>query len=335
MNRIGFGLIGTGRITDWVLRGAREEPRFEAVAVCSRSREKARNFASSHGIPTACEGLDELLSLPGIDAVYVGTPNHTHASIAILCLEAGKHVLCEKPLASNASEAARMIEAARSNGVILMEAMISTLSPNFRKIADMLPSLGKVRRYNASFCQYSSKYEALKAGKVASSFDPLCAGGALMDIGIYTIWPMVSLFGEPEDVEARMTCLDIPGHGRTDLQGQALFTYPGMEAQVSWSKIADSFLPTEIAGENGNLVMDQIHISSSLLWHPHGAPSSGRGERSRGEDLSQPGGHDEYYYEFREFIDCIEEGRESRINSPEKSLAVMRIMDRIRQPLFC
>lgn len=326
-----FGLVGTGRITDWVLKGAREDFRFKAVAVCSRSMESGRAFALSHGIPAAFDNLDEMLRLPGLDAVYIGTPNHTHAGIAVKCMRAGKHVLCEKPLASNAEEAAMMVAEARRCGVILMEAMISTLSPNFSKVADMLPKLGAIRLYSASYCQYSSKYDALKAGKVSSSFDPLCSGGALMDIGIYTIWPMVALLGEPDEVSAQMTTYDIPGHGTTDLQGQAVFKYPGMAACVSWSKIADSFLPTEVSGENGNLLLDQVHICRQVTYRPHGAPSSGRGERSGAVDLTQPCGHDDYFYEFREFIDCVLSGRESLVNSPDTSVAVMRVIDSIKR----
>lgn len=329
-----FGLVGTGRISDWVLKGAREDSRFQAVAVCSRSMESGRAFALSHGIPAAFDNLDAMLALPGLDAVYIGTPNHTHADIAIRCMRAGKHVLCEKPLASNAEEAAMMAAEARRCGVILMEAMISTLSPNFAKVAEMLPELGRVRLYSASFCQYSSKYDALKAGIVASSFDPLCAGGALMDVGIYTIWPMVSLFGEPEEVSASIISYDIQGHGVTDLQGQAVFKYPGMVAQISWSKIADSFLPTEIAGENGNLVLDQVHICRQVHYHPHGAPSSGRGERSGAVDLTVNDIHDDYFHEFREFIDCVLAGSESLVNSPDTSVAVMRVIDRIRHAAF-
>lgn len=326
---VNFGLVGTGRITDWVLKGAVQDSRFHATAICSRKRETGEAFAASHGIPQVFTSLEEMLRAD-IDAVYIGTPNHTHAAIAVECMEAGKHVICEKPLSSNAAEAEEMVASARRSGVILMEAMISTLSPNFRQAVQKLPEAGKIRRYNSSFCQYSSKYDALKAGKVASSFDPLCAGGALMDIGIYTIWPMVVLFGEPEEISAHITPYDIPGHGRTDLQGQAIFKYSGLEAQVSWSKIADSFLPTEIAGENGNIVLDQVHICRQVLWYPHGAPSSGRGERSMATDLTVQDSHDDYYWEFKEFIDCVQAGQDSKINFPERSVAVMRILDRIR-----
>jgi len=329
-----FGLVGTGRITSWVLRGARENQRFVAAAICSRSIERARSFAESHGIPAAYDNLDAMLRDPQVDAVYIGTPNHTHCEIALKCLRAGKHVLCEKPLAANAQEAVEMVTEARRRGLILMEAMISTLNPNFLKAASCLKEIGPLRRYSATYCQYSSKYEALKRGEVAASFDPLCAGGAIMDIGIYTIWPMVYLLGEPQGISGQhILTRDIPGRGVTDLQGTIDFVYPGINATVFYSKIADSFLPTEISGEGGSLVLDKIHVSRRLTYYPHGAPASGRGKDLTGTDLTvaEVAQRDDYYYEFREFISCVLSGKESTVNSPDTSIAVLRIMDHVRR----
>lgn len=329
-----FGLVGTGRITSWVLRGARENERFVAAAVCSRSLERARAFAQSQGIPAVYDDLDAMLRDPGVDAVYIGTPNHTHYAMTLKCLRAGKHVLCEKPLAASADEAVEMVAEARRRGLILMEAMISTLNPNFRKAASLLKEIGPIRRYSATYCQYSSKYEALQRGEVAASFDPLCAGGALMDIGIYTLWPMVALLGEPAGISGlRVLTKDLPGRGVTDLQGTIDFVYPGLNATVFYSKIADSFLPTEISGEGGSLLLDRIHICRRLTLFPHGAPASGRGEDSAGQDLSEAEvtRRDDYYFEFLEFISCVLSGRESAVNSPDTSIAVLRILDEVRR----
>jgi predicted dehydrogenase len=151
-----FGIIGTGRISEWVLKGAVLDPRFKAVAVCSRSIERAKAFGAAHGIPKAYSDPEEIASDPGIDAIYIGTPNHTHHDLAILCMRKGKHVMCEKPLASNAREVSEMIAVAKDHGVLLMEAMISTLSPNFRNVQERLAEIGRVRHYSAAFCQYSS-----------------------------------------------------------------------------------------------------------------------------------------------------------------------------------
>ena len=115
--KIRFGMVGTGFIADWVLAGARQDARFEAVAICSRTQERADAFAAKHGIPHTFTSLGQMAASPLVDAVYIATPNFLHASQSILCMRHGKHVLCEKPLASNAREARQMVAVARECGV--------------------------------------------------------------------------------------------------------------------------------------------------------------------------------------------------------------------------
>ena len=128
MKKIRFGVVGTNNITDRVIAGGLEDERFELVAVCSRTRERAEEFAAKHNIPHIFTSLEEMAESPLVDAIYIATPNYVHAAQSILCMNRGKHVLCEKPLASNAREASEMIATARKNNVLLMEAMISTLN---------------------------------------------------------------------------------------------------------------------------------------------------------------------------------------------------------------
>ena len=212
--KIRFGMVGTGFIADWVLAGARQDARFEAVAICSRTQERADAFAAKHGIPHTFTLLEEMAASPLVDAVYIATPNFLHASQSILCMRHGKHVLCEKPLASNAREARQMVAVARECGVTLMEAMISTLNPNFRVVQEYLPRLGTIRRYFASFCQYSSRYDKFRQGIVLNAFNPELSNGAMMDIGVYTVYPMVALFGRPLEVEAQGIVLGCRRAGR-------------------------------------------------------------------------------------------------------------------------
>ena len=366
MKKTRFGIVGTGRISDWVLKGAVLEPRFEAAAVCSRSQESGKRFAEAHGIGEVYTDVNEMASDPEIDAIYIGTPNDTHHGIAIKCLRHHKHVLCEKPMASNAREVSEMVKTARENGVLLMEAMISTLTPNFSNARLRLNELGNVRHFFAAFCQYSSKYDLVKriiAGEdssaVPSSLNPARSGGALMDIGIYTVYPMVSLFGRPKGIKASVTTCEVPaGNGRfdrlsdrnretdaepaeasnpnqmkrVDLQGSVIFEYDGMDATVIYSKIADSNLRTEISCDGGILSLDQIHITREASLTRRGAPTSGRSSGPQAENISVPVDADEYLCEFREFIDVLESGRlESSVNSLETSLVTAEILDEIRR----
>lgn len=311
-----------------------QEPRFKATAVCSRSLESARNFVDRH--PEAFtagteifDSYDEFVKSNAIDAIYIGTPNSTHCNYTVRALEAGKHVLCEKPLACSAEEVRKMIDAARANRRMLMEAMVSTLNPNFRAARELISKIGKVRHYNSSFCQYSSKYEDLKQGRVASSFNPQLGGGALSDVGIYTTYPATALFGKPLRIQSNLIKYATE-FGPADIHGTIELGYDGMTAVLSFSKIIDSHTPTEICGEDGNVRMDGIHICRQLSFAPHQAPSSGRGPAASYQIINEGLEKDEYFYEFEEFINVLEAGRlESDINSLEVSLINREIMDTV------
>lgn len=326
-----FGVVGTGRISDWVLKGAEYDPRIKVTAVCSRTMEAAKTFIERNPLAAGANiytSIEEMAADPQVDAIYIGTPNQTHLEYTLIALRAGKHVLCEKPLAVNASEGRRMIQAAHENECLLMEAMVSTLNPNFRNVAAKLHEVAPVRNYNSSYCQYSSKYEALKRGEVASSFRPGTAG-ALRDIGVYTIYPLVYLFGRPQSVQGRLSTVPT-NEGDADVFGTAHLRYDGMDATLTWSKVYDSFLPTEIAGEGGNLILDEIHVARKAEIVPHAAPTSGQGPKPGRAIISEGLPCNEYYYEFKEFADLIEQGKtESEINSHETSLITLEIMDQL------
>lgn len=326
-----FGIVGTGRISDWVLKGAAQDSRIKVTAVCSRTVEAAEDFIRRNPLASGAKvytSVDEMAADQQVDAMYIGTPNQTHCEYTLTSLKAGKHVLCEKPLAVNAAEGRRMVEAAHASGCLLMEAMVSTLNPNFRNVAARLDEVAPIRNYSSCFCQYSSKYEALKRGEVATAFKPGTAG-ALRDVGVYTIYPMVALFGRPKSVRGRLSTVDTP-EGVSDVYGTACLEYDGMDATLTWSKAYDSFQPTEIAGENGNLILDEIHIARKAEIVPHAAPTSGQGPKPGRSVIGDGLPCNEYYYEFKEFADLIEQGRtESEVNSLETSLITLEIMDEL------
>lgn len=330
MKKIRFGVVGTNNITDWVIAGGKQDERFELVAVCSRTQERADKFAAKHGIPHTFTSLEEMASSPLIDAVYIATPNYVHAEQSILCMNHGKHVLCEKPFASNSKEVRLMIEAAKKNKVTLMEAMISTLNPNFAITKERMKDLGTIRRYFASYCQYSSRYDKFKEGIILNAFKPELSNGAVMDIGIYTIYPMVVLFGKPQQIEAQGIVL----HTGADGQGAVNFQYEGMNATVLYSKIANSALPTEIDGEAGNLLLDKIHITKQVDYIPRQVTAQGKEQENHCQSIGAPLEKSEYYYEISEFINLIEQGKqESNVNSWENSLTTLEIIDEIRRQL--
>ena len=322
MKKTRFGIIGTNFISDWVITGGLEDERFEPVAIYSRTEQTAKTFAQKYRIPHIFTSLDAMAASPLVDAVYIASPNAFHAPQSIRCMQYGKHVLCEKAFASNAREARQMIETAKQQGVVLMEAMKPTLTPAFTAVKNYLPAMGVVRRYFSCYCQYSSRYDKLKEGIILNAFMPELSNGATMDIGVYTIYPMVVLFGKPATIHATGTKLS----SGVDGQAAVNFTYPnGMVATVLYGKIADSSLPTEIQGESGAIRLDRINVISDVTFI----------NRKKEEiNLYPETLHNEYYYEIAEFIDTICSGRkESNVNSLTHSLITMEIMDEIRNQL--
>lgn len=320
-NILRFGIIGTNFIVDTVLEAALSDPRFQAAAVYSRSIERANVFADKHGIAHKFTSLEEMAQSDYIDAVYIASPTAFHAEQSILFMKHGKHVLCEKPFASNAKEVEAMVEASKRHNVALMEAMRSTLTPNFKEVIGHLQDVGVIRRYFGCYCQYSSRYDKLKQGVVLNAFNPELSNGAIMDLGVYTIYPMIVLFGKPRSIQASGVMLSTGVDG----QGAINFEYEGMNATVMYSKISDSLLPSEIQGEGAVISMDKIDFISNLKLYKRG------GEMV---DLTVPNQRNQYYYEIAEFIDLVKKGtRESYINSHANSLAVIEVVDEIRRQL--
>ncbi|WP_017437843.1 Gfo/Idh/MocA family protein [Saccharococcus caldoxylosilyticus] len=316
---IRFATIGTNWITEAFIEAAREVEDFSLAAVYSRTEEKAQEFAQKTGAARTFTDLEELAKSEEIDAVYIASPNSLHAEQAVFLMNHGKHVLCEKPLASNEKEVKAMIEAARRNGVVLMEAMKTTLLPNFQAIRQHLHKLGKIRRYFASYCQYSSRYDAYKQGTILNAFNPAFSNGALMDIGVYCIYPMVVLFGKPNRLQASSLKLE----SGVDGEGTIIFTYENMDAVVMYSKITNSYLPAEIQGEDGSMLIDAIHTPTKVEI---------RYRDGRVEDITVPQEKPPMYYEAKEFIELIRSGkRESEVNSHEHSLLTIALMEEARK----
>ncbi|MED4531644.1 Gfo/Idh/MocA family oxidoreductase [Metabacillus fastidiosus] len=318
---IRVGIIGTNWITDRLLDAAKLVENFEPTAVYSRTDEKVKEFARKYGIENTFTNLEEMAASPLIDAVYIATPNSYHAEQAILFLQNGKHVLCEKPLAANAKEVSEMIECAKQHHVLLMEAMKSTLVPNFKVIQNNLHKIGTVRKFFSSYCQYSSRYDKYKEGIVLNAFNPIYANGALMDLGTYCLYPLIALFKEPVDIKATSIMLE----SGVDGEGSVLLQYEDKEAIVMYSKISNSYLPSEIQGEKGSMIIDKLHSPERVEIRYH----DGKIEQLTAE---QP--YPVMYYEVKEFIDLIEQGRtESEINSYENSYKTMQVMDEVRRQI--
>lgn len=316
-----FGIIGTNWITERFIEAAQELNEFSLTAVYSRTEERASEFAAKFKVEHTYTDLDQFVTSNHFDAVYIASPNSFHKDQAIQCMMHGKHVICEKPMASNLKEIQEMIDVAKKQKVVLMEALKTTLLPNFISIQENLHKIGKVRRYIASYCQYSSRYDKYKEGIVLNAFKPEFSNGSLMDIGIYTIYPMVVLFGAPHSVKANAFLLE----SGVDGQGSVLFQYNEMDAVVTHSKISNSYTPAEIQGELGTIVIDKIHTPEKIqIFYKDGTV----------EDISVAQKENSMYYEAAEFINLIQQQQsQSSNNSHQHSLDTHKILDTVRQQI--
>lgn len=195
-----LGIVGSGKIVQEFLPWLASSPVFEVAALCStqRSAGKAAALCAQYGVPLHVTDYSQLLA--AVDVVYIALPNLLHTAYAKAALEAGRHVIVEKPLAPCASEAAALSALAHRKGCFLFEAVTTQYLENYRKLRQLLPRVGQVKLVQCNFSQYSSRYDAFCAGQTAPVFDPQQAGGALMDLAVYNVSYIVGLFGEPQQV---------------------------------------------------------------------------------------------------------------------------------------
>ena len=254
-----------------------------------------------------------------MDAVYVASPNALHAPQAITMLEAGKHVLVEKPFAVNGRQAEAMVDAARASGRLLMEAYTSSTEPNFAAIRDAIPRLGPLRRVVLSKDQYSSRYDAVKGGELPNAFNPAFAGGSLMDLGVYCVAAAVHLFGPPRTVAATGLLLPTGADG----QGTLLLGYDGFEVIGLHSKVAPGGIGSQIAGEDGVITFDDCSVPTRVEL---------RLRDGSAEDLTREQSVHHMRYEVEEFVGLVRSGAtESAVNSLDRSRAVISVLDEARR----
>jgi predicted dehydrogenase len=203
-----IGVLGTAQIAErTLLRPAHDVPTVTVAAVAAREVSRAAAFALQHGIPTAHDSYDDLLAAPDIDAVYLPLPNSLHAPWTLRAIEAGKHVLCEKPFAANAAEATEVAEAAGRSGLAVMEAMHYRYHPLVRRMADLVRggAIGAVRHMQ---CWTSWPIE----DPADIRYDYALGGGALMDGGCYALDCMRLAGGEASVTGALADPLPSPQH---------------------------------------------------------------------------------------------------------------------------
>ena len=319
-----FGIIGTNWITDKLLDAGSQLENFELTAVYSRTEEKAREFAVKYNVKNIFTDLKEMAESDLIDGVYIASPNSFHCEQSVLFLKNGKAVLCEKPSVSNSYELEKVINTARENNALYMEALKIPFIPTYNTLKENLHKVGKIRKVVANYCQHSSRYEDYKKGDVRNAFKKEFSNGALMDIGVYPLFFVISLFGSPEKITAEGLILE-DGKG-IDGQGTVNMVYNEMDITVLFSKIANSYLPTEIMGEEGSLLIEHVSEMDKLYFIKRGSNEK--------TDLTLPKKENSMYYELKHFVDLYnEKKKESPVNTFSLSLEIMKILDTIREKI--
>lgn len=249
-----FAAIGTGAITKSMLVEYARSQHLECNAIVSRKAETGRALAEEFHIPKVYTDMDAMLADPEIELVYVASPNAIHYSQTKAALLAGKHVICEKPFAPTLAEAEELVALAKEKHLLLYEAITTAHHPNYDLVRQQIPALGPVKVIQCTFCQFSSRYPALLAGKVSPVLDPAYKGGALMDINLYNIHFVVGLFGAPEKVHYYP---NLHTNG-VDTSGLLVLEYPGFICHCVGAKDCAALNGIQIVGENG-----YIHVTPS------------------------------------------------------------------------
>jgi len=291
---IRFAVVGTNWITQRFIDAAHESGKMKLTAIYSRTLEGAKKLGEDYPVEHYFDSLEAMAASDLIDAVYIASPNSLHAPQSLLFLSHKKHVICEKPLASNLQEAESLIACAKENNVVLFEAFKTAYLPNFLHMKGALNRIGKLRKAILNYCQYSSRYPRYLAGENPNTFNPAFSNGSIMDIGYYCLASAISLFGEPESVTATATLLD----SGVDGQGTVILSYAdNFEVVINHSKISDSLLPSEIQGEDGTLQMEKLSECQTLSLTPRG---------SQKLDLTQPQHINTMLYEAETFAILVD-----------------------------
>jgi predicted dehydrogenase len=316
---INWGIISTGDIAKSFAKALKLLPDARLQAVASRNQQTADIFGDKFDVPTRHSSYQALADDPDVDVVYVATPHALHKDNSIMCMKAGKAVLCEKALTINAREAEEMIRVAREQGVFLMEAMITRHLPAIKAIRRWIEDgeIGDVRMVTASRCAHGTFDNNTRHMKRE------LGGGSLLDVGVYVISFASMVFGRSP---VNKTGYAHIGEAGTDEQGGILLTYEnGAVAALTFALRTDGTNDAEIRGTEGRIYVNAPFpvATKARLTKP--------GHKDKAIKLPLTGNG--LNYEAEEVMRCMRAGLLESPHMPlDESLDIMHIMDEIRRP---
>jgi predicted dehydrogenase len=317
--QINWGIIGTGWIAEKMVQGLAVVQDARLHAVASRSTARAQEFAQQHGFRKAYGSYGEIAQDPDVDVIYIATPHPLHCENTLMCLDRGKPVLCEKPLAMNEKQVSRMIARARERHTFLMEALWTRFLPSIQRAEELIArgELGAIRHIKSDFGvwrEFDPKHRA---------FNKELGGGSLLDIGIYPLFLTLHLWGEPDEISA---AADIGSTNVDESLALTLKYNDGRIATLFSSFTVNSTVETHICGTKGRLKVNRWWFSPTTL-----ELTKGEGETTRIDPHATGNG---YNYEAEEVMRCLRMGAtESALLPLSFSLRLARLMDRIRKEI--
>lgn len=313
-----WGMVGHGNISAKFRAAMGVVAEADIVAVAGRDAGRAQAYATEHHIAAAFASVDEMLSVGGLDAVYICTPHPAHLASALACIEAGVPVLVEKPLTPNYEMSKQLADAASSASVFAMEAMWTRFLPVYADVRAWIDSgrIGEVQQLDASFGFRAPMMPEYRL------FSPDLAGGATLDVGVYPIGLAQWLFGSaPEALHAAGTV------GETGVDGHVatLASYPGGGlAQLGWAVRANLANHAVIRGTDG-------HIEIPIFWAAQAATLHA-GDQT--EAASTPHRANGFEYQIEEVMACVANGQTESATMPmASSLEIAAVCDQVRRQL--
>lgn len=314
-----IGIVGNGMIVGMFLHDAALVDGAEIVSLCVRlhSLEKGQKIAEEHHIPLVETDYDTFLKNEEIEAVYVGIANLVHYEYARKALEAGKHVILEKPFTVTGAEARELAAIAKEKNLFLWEAFIIPYLPVYATVKDAVSKVGNVKLIQSNFSKISSRYAQYLNGVILPAFDLSLAGGALYDLNIYNLHFIVGLFGKPKAGHYYPT----KGYNGVDTSGVAVLEYETFHAVCCAAKDSTSASGFVIQGDSGTLRGEgSVSTLSKIAFSDKGGETI----------LAEFDGKIKLSYELTEFIRQFESSDfKSCYEMLEHSVAVAEVVDEL------
>ncbi len=313
-----LGIVGTGKIVQELLPVIVSlKPEKCYLAGRSHSAERTKFLYQKYHLDGYFLDYDAMLQT-NIDTVYIALPNHLHFSYARHAIAAGKHVIVEKPIVPTMKELEELENEAGENRVFLFENMSTPHLPAFSSMQEQIQKLGEIRLADFQFYQYSSRYDAFLRGEISPVFDPKSMGGALMDLNVYNLYAIVTLFGKPKNAVYYPQMKN-----GVDISGLAVLDYGTFVAAASAGKNAQSSTHSVIVGEQAAM---EIPVPMNTVDRYEMTEQKGVARQFQYDK-----GEHRLSFAFREFARIIMENDVQRANELLKaSRMVTELLEQLR-----